>query len=86
MNGQKAVRGVWRDEEKSSVQFIDRTDGTMYMLTVHAPGADLPHWTAQAELLGPDYRQLSFSGLHHGGTTRDEAKVVAESVRTRLAA
>ena len=75
---------VWRDWEESSVCFIENSDGTKYALTVYAPDDLVSQWTAQAELLGMDYRQLSFSGLLTGGETRDTAKAVAAAAVGRL--
>lgn len=67
----------WRDESTCSLVHIDRPDGTMHKLTVHAPNEYCEVWTAQAELLSAEFRQLKFSGLLNGGSTRESAKAAA---------
>lgn len=68
---------VWRDHPDSASAVIDQPDGQMYMLSVSAPGEYTDVWTAQAELLDADYRQVKFSGLYSGGDTREAAKAAA---------
>ena len=68
---------TWRDEETCSLVYIDRPDGTMIKLTVDAPGEYTEVWTAQAELLSPEFSQLKFSGLDNGGSSRERAKEVS---------
>jgi hypothetical protein len=67
----------WRDCENSASATVENSDNTRHMLIIWGPTAAGDHWTVQAELLNADYRQIKFSGLLHGGSSRDAAKAAA---------
>lgn len=67
----------WMDHPNCSTVFIHRPDGTMHKMTVFGPDDIADYWTAEASLLDPECRELKYSGMFHGGDTRDKAKAVA---------
>lgn len=67
----------WRDHDRDSHVFVGLPGGNMHHLTVSGPGQYCEVWTAEASLLNADYRQLKYSGLLNGGSTRDMAKEAA---------
>lgn len=73
----------WRDHEASAVAFI-YLDRGYYLLSVHEPNQYSEVWTAQAELINEEYRQVKFSGLFNGGGTRESAKAAAPIALERV--
>lgn len=69
----------WREESGCSLTYVPVPgyDNHIYKLTVHQPDEYSEVWTAQAERLDQNYRQVRFSGLLNGGDTRDTAKAAA---------